>query len=456
MLTNEDFNLITHVGPGTPMGEMLRRYWVPAMLADELAAPDGTPKAIRLLSEDLVAFRDTSGRVGIMDLHCPHRLSSLALGRNEEGGLRCLYHGWKIDVEGRILETPCELPTSRLKDRITHKAYPVREAADLIFVYMGPPELVPELPDFNWMRIPGTHRSVAKMREKCNFIQAMEGIFDSYHTNFLHSGFEVLHWTPEQIAAVQNRPSRTTAAHVYTEATDYGYHYAAVRDADRDGTHLDYVRVTEFVAPFYCMNPPDMGQSSKPFIFVPIDDYNTMLYEVRTGEHDGMPIDHEAHLRQSTMRLGEDLDETYRSKRNETNNYGQNRDYMRRGIHPGANASLAELRMSYSGIDAGIQHQDMAMIETMGTISDRSKEHLGASDLGIIHWRKQLINAVRAFIDGDDPPALGPQSVAYADVRSVSALMPKGADWRSITWQGAAMGLEKSDVEQAVVEPVAP
>jgi len=249
----------------------------------------------------------------------------------------------------------------------------------------------------------------------------------------MHSGWEVLHWTPEQISSVNNRPSRTTAARVYTEGTDYGYHYAAIRDASVDGTSLDYVRVTEFVAPFYCMNPPDRGESSRPFIFVPIDDYNTILFEVRTSEGDGRPVDHEAHLRQSSMRVGEDLDETYRPKHNETNNYGQDRAYMTAGIRPDDPASLSHLRMAYSGINEGIQHQDMAMIETMGRLSDRSNEHLGGSDLGIIDWRARLVEAVQAFVAGDEPPALSP-AVAYRDVRAVSTVVPKGADWRSVTW----------------------
>jgi phthalate 4,5-dioxygenase oxygenase subunit len=443
MTDSAEIELIAHVGKGEPMGEMLRRYWIPAMLADELPDPDGAPKAIRLLGEDLVAFRDTAGRVGIMDIHCPHRLSSLALGRNEEGGLRCLYHGWKIDVEGKILETPCELPTSRLKDHIMHMAYPVREAADLIWVYMGPPDQVPAFPDFNWMRLPSGQRSIGKMRERCNYVQSMEGIFDSYHTNLLHSGWEVLHWTDEQIGQMNTRPSRTTAARVFNEGTDYGYHYAAIREASQDGTDVDYVRITEFVAPFYCMNPPDMGTSSKPFIFVPIDDYNTILYEVQTSEGNGKPMDHAAHLRMSSMRVGEDLDESYRSKRNETNNYGQDRALMRAGVRPNSDVALGEMRHAYSGIYA-TQHQDMAMIETMGVLSDRDKEHLGGSDIGIIGFRNRLVEAVRSFIEGGEPPALSPP-VGYTKVRSVSALVPKGDDWRSVTWSHASEDRQLSE-----------
>jgi phthalate 4,5-dioxygenase oxygenase subunit len=438
------FDLITRVGPGTPMGEMLRRYWVPAMLADELPNPDGQPKALRLLGEDLVAFRDTSGRVGIMDIHCPHRLSSLALGRNEEGGLRCLYHGWKIDVDGRILETPCELPTSRLKDHLVHRAYPVREAADLIWVFMGPRDQIPALPDFNWMRIPAERRAVGKMWEKCNFIQGMEGIFDTYHTNLLHSGFEVLHWTPEQIAEVWKRPSRATHGVIFYEDTSYGYHYGAVREPTHDADRLDYVRITEYVAPYYCINPPDLGSKSAGFFFVPIDDENTMLYQVSAAESDERTIDRDQARRQMSMMLGEDLDEDFRPRRNETNNFGQNRELMLAGVRPESTDELRRVRNAYTGIDTGVQTQDMAMVETMGAISDRTREHLGASDAGIIHWRESLVRAVKGFAAGETPRGLDPPA-PYHQIAGVGALVDKGADWRSVLWSAQQEPVAVSD-----------
>jgi phthalate 4,5-dioxygenase len=440
MITQDEINLLTRVGPGTPMGEMLRRYWVPAMLADELPDPDGTPKAIRLLGEDLVAFRDTQGRIGIMDIHCPHRLSSLALGRNEEGGIRCLYHGWKIDINGKILETPCELPTSRMKDHITHRAYPTREAGDLIWVYMGAAGTEPAFPDFNWISAPKTHRSIGKMWESCNFIQSLEGVLDSFHANVLHSGTQIMGWTEEQISATWTRPSRASYGRIGFEDTEYGYRYASIREGDGEYAGKDYIRITEYVAPFYAMNPPDLGRSSKPFIFVPIDDENTMLYEVRVSEAEieqGMVfegrdllkdgVDHEEHLRRSTMRVGIDLDERYRPFRNASNNYGQDRELMRRRDNA---------RTSYSGIDGGVQNQDLAMIETMGAISDRTKEHLAASDLGVLHWRERMIGAVRSFAEGAVPLGLADE-IPYRSIRSVSAVVPKGSSWQAIAWDAA-------------------
>jgi len=428
-----DIELITRVGRGTPMGDMLRRYWVPAMLAEELPEPDGAPKAIRLLGEDLVAFRDTSGRVGIMDVQCPHRLASLALGRNEEGGIRCIYHGWKIDVDGHVLETPCEAPNSRFKESFVHSAYEVREAADLIWVYMGPKDKRPEFPDFNWMRIPKERRAVGKMWERCNFIQGMEGIYDSFHTNLLHSGFEVLHWTQEQIADTWRRPSRALNGLIYTERTSYGYHYSAIRRPTLDADRYDYIRVTEFVSPFYCINPPDLGIKSAGFFFVPIDDYNTMLYQVNAAESDERTIDVTEARRKMSMLVGEDLDEEFRPLRNETNNYGQNRELMKAGVAPRDGADLKSLWNAYSGIDTGVQTQDMAAVETMGPISDRSKEHLGASDIGIIRWREALVESVKEFIAGSEPPGLDPPT-PYHLIGSVAVLADRGTDWTSVTW----------------------
>ncbi len=436
-MLHEEIDLIVRVGPETPMGKMLRRYWIPALLAEELTEPDGAPKRLRLLGEDLVAFRDTEGRVGIMDVHCPHRLASLALGRNEEGGLRCLYHGWKIDVDGRVLDTPCEPPNSRFKENVIHQSYVVREAADLIWVYMGPKDQIPPFPDFNWQAVPSTHRSIGKLWESCNFVQAMEGVMDTFHSQILHSGFEVLGWSPEKIAEVWKRPSRNSYGVIRSESTDYGFHYGAYREPSTGADHLEHIRITEFVAPFYCMNPPDLGASSKPFIFVPIDDYNTMLYEIIAAEESieqglrigvnyfdsTQPLDHEDHLRRSTMRVGIDLDENYRPFRNASNNYGQDRELMTRRDETNA----------FSGMDNGVQTQDLAMIESMGAIEDRSKEHLGASDLAIIAWRQRLVDAVNAFRENGNLMAIDPP-LDYRSVRAVSALVPKGSDWKESAW----------------------
>src|ERR687886_715559 len=187
MLSREENERITRVGPGTPMGNLMRRYWMPACLAEELPEPDCPPVRVRLLGEDLVAFRDTQDRIGVLDEYCPHRLASLFLGRNEQCGLRCVYHGWKFDVDGRCVDMPNEPPESNFKDRVRATAYPCRERGGVVWVYMGPPERMGEQPDLEWSLVPADQRFLSKRLQQSNYLQAIEGGIDSSHISFLHS-----------------------------------------------------------------------------------------------------------------------------------------------------------------------------------------------------------------------------------------------------------------------------
>src|SRR5947208_615519 len=239
MLTAEETELLTRVGPGTPMGELLRRYWLPACLSEEIAEPDGDPVRVRLLGEDLVAYRDSGGRVGLVQELCAHRGASLFLGRNEEGGLRCLYHGWKSDVEGRILDTPCEPAGSTFKDRVHQPAYPVREAGDVIWTYMGPTEKMPEFPHFEWMLAEPEHRSIAKVRAECNYVQSLEGTLDYAHAMVLHSGWAIMGtWQFDE----WHRPTRDTAPNHEFEDTPWGFRYAAVSTHFEQPDALKYIQ----------------------------------------------------------------------------------------------------------------------------------------------------------------------------------------------------------------------
>jgi phthalate 4,5-dioxygenase len=402
------------------MGELMRSYWIPGLLSEEIGGNDCDPKAFRLLGEDLVAFRDTEGRVGVMDVYCPHRLASLALGRNEEGGIRCIYHGWKIDVSGKILETPCEQPTSRLKDAITHRAYPTYEAGGFVWVYMGPKEKQPPFPDFHWLTLDSPRRPPNKMWESCNWAQVMEGALDSFHSIFLHSGYEVMHWSAEQIARTVQRPSRAPYGPIYAEDTPYGIRYGAVRTPSEgfDPEHNDYVRITEFIAPCFFMVPPDLGQSSSVGAYVPIDDENTMIFQAG--------VRGESTVTQYTLqrRPNVELDKDYRPIRSRANNYLQDRDMMRRKETTGA----------FSGIDTAAGGQDQAVVETMGPISDRTREHLGASDMAIVNWRNRMVNAALEVADGKDAPGVNPPA-PYDLIRSSAGMIPAGSgDWKALTW----------------------
>src|SRR5437870_8249162 len=188
MLGPEDNALLTQTGPGTPTGGLMRRYWVPFLLSSELPEPDCPPVRVTLLGEQLVAYRDTNGCVGLLDHHCAHRGASLFFGRNEECGLRCVYHGWKYDLEGRCVDMPNEPPESNFKDKVRLKAYPCRERGGMVWTYMGPPELMPGLPEFEFLMVPDSHRYVSKRLQECNWLQALEGGLDSSHIAFLHRG----------------------------------------------------------------------------------------------------------------------------------------------------------------------------------------------------------------------------------------------------------------------------
>ena len=187
MLTRDENELVTNTNPGTPMGELFRRFWLPVLLSSELPGPDCDPMRVRVLGEDLIAFRDTDGRPGLVDAYCPHRGAPMFFGRNEESGLRCVYHGWKFDVEGTCVDLPNAPEGETFKNKVTITAYPTVDKGDLIWAYMGPKDKQPPLPGFDWLDMPASHRYVSKFRLECNYLQAMEGDYDPSHGMFLHT-----------------------------------------------------------------------------------------------------------------------------------------------------------------------------------------------------------------------------------------------------------------------------
>lgn len=426
MLSEEQNELLTRVGPGTPMGEMLRRYWVPACLSSELPELDSDPIQVRLLGEDLVAFRDSHGRVGLVAENCPHRGASLFLARNEEGGLRCLYHGWKVDVAGTILDTPCELPGSVIRDRVKHVAYPVQERGDIVWAYMGPREKVPPFPNFHWTHVPASNRSVRKVLEECNWVQSLEGAMDSPHFLALHEGWDIMR-LPDDQAHLRQAPPRQ-------EVTDtrYGLCYVSMKSDRADPEGAKSIQVHPFVMPFtaYITAYSDSGYGGI-HLFVPVDDVNNYYYEVRY--HPTQAVDTVEPDRYLT--LGIDIDEFgHKTKRRLENRYLQDRAAMR-------------AKQTYSGID-GRPHQDMAMVESMGRIYDRTTEHLGTSDLVMIRLRRRLLEAVHAFADqGVDPPGLDP-AIPYDKLAVVSKVIPT-----EMPWQEAAADLGDDEALRRATEP---
>jgi phthalate 4,5-dioxygenase len=420
MVTAEENDLLCRVEGDAPMGQLMRRHWIPACLSEEVAEPDGAPVKLRLLGEDLVAFRDSDGRLGILDEHCPHRRASLALGRNEDCGLRCLYHGWKMDVDGNVIEMASEPAGSELATKVKHKAYPAREAGGFVWAYMGPASEMAELELPAFAPIPDTKVSIVKIRVECNWAQVLEGQIDSAHSSSLHSS----DMRPARVDGAKAtdsawlRPSTDKAPRLQFEKTSFGFRYAAIRrPITNAGTH-DYVRTTVYIAPFTALIPPNNAYNVASVI-VPIDDTATMFHFLAWTAGDKTGIDQEAWRKFNVAQVGIDLDGQFRNVRTRANNYRQDRNAMKAG--------------DFTGI-RGIPNQDIAMWESMGAIADRSRERLGGSDLAVVEFRRIMVEAARTMRDGG--PALGAGTgaprIAHATLRSYEGVVPKSADWRTL------------------------
>jgi phenylpropionate dioxygenase-like ring-hydroxylating dioxygenase large terminal subunit len=411
MLSHEENERLVRVGRGTPAGELFRRYWQPACLAQELPERDGPPIRVRLLGEDLIAFRDTTGRVGLVDAFCAHRRAPLFFGRNEECGLRCVYHGWKFDVDGRCVDLPSEPDSSPMKASARITAYPTMEKAGIIWAYLGPKDNMPAPPDYEWMRAPATHCYVSKTYEQCNYLQALEGGLDTAHSSYLHNIRLGDNSQPRQ---------RDRAPRLDVERTDYGYYYVSTRQLGADGT---YVRLYHYVMPFQQMRGGLRGllrQNEVPkldgHLWVPIDDEQTNVYNWGYSADPAVAISEEmAEAFEHHSGRGKDdlIPGTFGLKRNPSNDYLIDR-------------AMQKTR-SFTGI-AGINTQDFAVQEGMGPIVDRSQEYLGTTDRAITTLRRMLIEATEAVERGEVPPGVEPRT--HREIRPYDGVVPPGAQWR--------------------------
>ena len=415
MLTAEENDLLCRVEGDAPMGQMMRRYWLPACLCEEIASADCDPVRVRLLGEDLVAFRDSEGRAGLVAEQCPHRKASLYYGRNEEGGLRCLYHGWKFDVEGKCLDMASEPSASALCEKVRHQAYPVREAGGVLWAYMGPPEFMPAFERPLFAPRGETSVSIVKIFINANWAQGLEGGIDSAHSSSLHSTDMPAARVAGSTATGTSwqRPTTDKSPRLQVQETDYGFRYAAIRRPIHNSATHDYLRVTSFVAPFHIMIPPNNIYNVYQ-MSVPVDDAHNIIY-LCAWTDSGPGVELEAWRKFTGTQLGIDLDAAYRQKAGAAENFGQDRKAMRLG--------------SFTGIN-GFPNQDIAMQEGMGAIADRSGERLGASDIAIVEFRRIMIRAVRDFIGGKPPPGLNVRASDYAAYGSWERVLPKAADWR--------------------------
>jgi phenylpropionate dioxygenase-like ring-hydroxylating dioxygenase large terminal subunit len=410
MLSAEDNQRLTRTGPGTPLGEVMRRYWVPALLSSELPGPDCDPVRVKLLGEQLVAIRDSNGRVGLFDQRCPHRGASLYFGRNEEAGLRCVFHGWKFDVDGGCVDVPNEQEeaATRMKCRVKAKTYPVQEAGGVVWTYMGPAEKKPPLHMQEWMTVPAGCSYVTKNEADANWLQMLEGGFDSSHSSFLHRSFKS---TGLQTIEYRNK---ATAPKNEVEPTPYGYSYASLRHLP--DKRANYVRVMQFVMPFHQMRPFE-GTKGCPLvtghIWVPIDDEHCWVYSWLYAR-DLRPLTADF-IKEEEAMSGRSPDDfipgTYRLKRNRDNDYLLDRE--------------AQRTRNFTGIE-GITAQDQAVQESMGPISDRTIEHLGPADVALMRTRRLLLQACKDLETGKDPQASQESVIA---LRAAEKLLPEDAKW---------------------------
>ncbi len=399
MLPTQENDLITLVGPGTPLNTVMRSYWLPALLSREIAEPDSPPVRVRLLGEDLVAFRDSRGRTGILDEHCPHRGTSLFFGRNEECGLRCIYHGWKMDVAGNVLDTPAEPADSTLKTKVHHTAYPCHEAAGIVFVYMGPKERTPIFPDYEWTRVPLDHLYVTKSVQDCSYLQGLEGECDSSHLSYLHRAFS----DAKRGGGDPDMYGKDGSPALEGVETDYGVRMISCRNPG-DGT--TYLRVSNFVLPCYGFVPTG-GLKGNPegytiHAHVPVDDEHSLRFNIFFRRN--RPVG------AAERRLDEEFKPDHTKARNIGNNYLIDREEQR--------------RETFIGLGKSFVIHDSCATESMGPRYDRSKEHLGVGDVTVIALRKRLLKVVHGLDRGEEPPHLI-RKAEHNDQRQVACLVTK-------------------------------
>jgi phthalate 4,5-dioxygenase len=405
MLSKEDNERITRVGPGTPMGEMLREFWTPALRSAALEA-DGAPKAFRLLAEDLVAFRATDGRIGIFQKQCPHRCASLALARNEGNGLRCIFHGWKFDVSGKAVDIPTEPEENRaaFAERVPLKHYPAREAGGMVWIYMGKRKTPPKFYDFEF------HFPPAEALLRCaivngNWLQGLEGQLDSAHLNFLHS------------SSVPRSPSGGTGLMVQHDAAPrfefieqpYGFREAALRTTP---DNMTYARIREVVLPYYSFIPGNHGEPRFVVVVVPIDDEMSAHWYYYLNPFGPVP---DWYRFNALDRAGDDDDDFAADRGSEATMWHQDRAAMKDG--------------HFSGLKKNFVYEDFIIEESMGPITDRSKEFLGSSDIVIVRTRRMLLKALEDHAAGTMPFGLD-DNLDYRAIRALAIRYPSGLDWK--------------------------
>jgi len=404
MLRAEQNELVSRTRPGTPMGALFRSYWLPALLAQELPENECPPVRVKLLSERLLAFRDTQGRYGLIDEFCAHRGVSLWFGRNEESGLRCPYHGWKYDVTGQCIEVPSEPVESGFCNKIKLKSYPLVERGGVLWTYMGPPERRPPLPEWEFAMVPAGQSFMSKRWQESNWLQALEGGIDSSHVSFLHRSD--LEADPLFKGAKGNKYNLADAQPHFEVVESPGGLYIGARRNAENGNY--YWRITQWVMPSFTMIPPRGDHPVHGHFWIPIDDENCW-----TWSFDYRPNRALTETELEAMRDGQGIHAkcapgTFRPLANKDNDYLMDRAAQKAG-------------KTYSGVE-GFAMQDASLQESMGPIVDRTKENLVSTDNGIIMARHRLMRAAKALVEkGITPPGV---DALHQRVRSASVILP--------------------------------
>jgi len=417
MTTAAENEILTQTGPGTPMGELFREYWIPAAMSSEVTA-DGEPMRLLLLSEQLIAFRDSTGKVGVMDHRCPHRCASLFFGRNEEGGIRCVYHGWKFDADGNCTDTANVPAHQDFKHKVHAKAYKTAERNGLIWVYMGKRQAnPPPLPALDMAEVPEHRVDIRFTQRNCNYLQGVEGELDTSHVGIMHFGMasksDFKNRTGSSVYTVTNRQPEYKL-----EETDYGYMYAAYRPAEEGKT---YWRYGQFLFPFWTMPPiNDMCTNVLARAYIPMDDTHTMIVAlVQKGAYTRDQYENADRLAGASQNYPYHPNTTdwygrWRLKLDKSNDYGIDREVQR--------------TKSYTGIE-GVQMQDHAVQESMGEIVDRTIERLAPSDVMITRVRRLLIRSATDHAASGAVPVSVDRADLYANVRGGQMVAPADADW---------------------------
>jgi phthalate 4,5-dioxygenase len=412
MLSQADNELLCRVGPGTPMGNMMRRYWHPVCTSAQLPVNDSVPLRVRLLGEDYVAFRDSDGKVGMLDELCMHRGASLALGRVEEGGIRCLYHGWKFNVKGDVMETPNH-DDQKYRDRMRAPAFSVREEGGIVWAYVGPKELEPAFSRYAFMDAQPEHRVVLRVNVACNYLQLVEGGEDTSHVGVLHTNEARPGWkdkdfqrntdvvNPAALASNDLNPA------LKIEDTPYGFHYVAVRKTDTPG--MRNARVVPFIVPYGRIIPAPAFQFT--VLEVPRDDTNTSTYLVVHGK---APISEGKILEL----LGLDNPQYYDKATGNflatwSDTFGQSRERM---------------VDSWTGL-RGVEVEDATIALSQGPLYDRSREHLVPADQAVMRVRRVMLNAVKRVADDKPPVGVG---IDLSSVVALDADLADGATWQDL------------------------